>query len=413
MLTNKNNMCYTEEHKRYIYCFVITVTLYIVIERGAYMGKLSGRMLGILIITGFITGMFFCCQSISLAAETALFSYHTSKGREGETEQFPDAFDMCRKYGGTMVIQRDFYLNPEDYDDFIYIPDNVTIVVSDEVYFTLGDLELWLEGTIEVMGTLNVSDSEAMVSGSGNIVVGGEGCIRRRIPYVEKEGKICLKGSDIERGQSLSQSMIQDDQINWHTDVSGEWSFSQPDMIPEAGTGFYDVIFTPANLWIYQPVVLSSCGQVTVRGKTVSSESTSDRDNIIKDSETEKTQSDRGSTDVEKQGGMTVVVTRMVSKPSSIYYVVKKFSHKKPRIQTIKKKRKGRYVKWTAIVGKKGYEIQYSIYRSMKKAKKIKIRKSSTVIRISNKKTYYFRVRAYKEKNKKRTYTKWSSIKRG
>lgn len=357
--------------------------------------------------------MFFFCQSISLAAETALFSYHTSKGRQGETEQFLDAFDMCRKYGGTMAIQRDFHLNPEDFGDFIYIPENVTIVVSDGVYFTLGDLELWLEGTIEVMGTFNVSDSEAVVSGGGNIVVGGEGRIKRRIPYIEKTGKICLRGSDIESGQSLSQSMIQDDQINWHADVSGEWSFSQPDMIPEAGTGFYDVIFTPVNLWIYQPVVLSSCGQVTVRGKMVSSESNSDPDDKIKDSEAEKNQPDQGSTDVEKQDGTTVVITRMVSKPSSIYRVVKKFSHKKPRIQTIKKKRQRRYVKWTAIVGKKGYEVQYSISRSMKKAKKIKVRKNNTAICISRKKTYFFRVRAYKEKNKKRTYTRWSSIKKG
>lgn len=377
------------------------------------MGKFSGRLLGILFITGVLSGMFFFCQSISLAAETALFSYHTSKGRQGETEQFLDAFDMCRKYGGTMAIQRDFHLNPEDFGDFIYIPENVTIVVSDGVYFTLGDLELWLEGTIEVMGTFNVSDSEAVVSGGGNIVVGGEGRIKRRIPYIEKTGKICLRGSDIESGQSLSQSMIQDDQINWHADVSGEWSFSQPDMIPEAGTGFYDVIFTPVNLWIYQPVVLSSCGQVTVRGKMVSSESNSDPDDKIKDSEAEKNQPDQGSTDVEKQDGTTVVITRMVSKPSSIYRVVKKFSHKKPRIQTIKKKRQRRYVKWTAIVGKKGYEVQYSISRSMKKAKKIKVRKNNTAICISRKKTYFFRVRAYKEKNKKRTYTRWSSIKKG
>lgn len=377
------------------------------------MGKFSGRLLGILFITGVLSGMFFFCQSISLAAETALFSYHTNKGRQGETEQFLDAFDMCRKYGGTMAIQRDFHLNPEDFGDFIYIPENVTIVVSDGVYFTLGDLELWLEGTIEVMGTFNVSDSEAVVSGGGNIVVGGEGRIKRRIPYIEKTGKICLRGSDIESGQSLSQSMIQDDQINWHADVSGEWSFSQPDMIPEAGTGFYDVIFTPVNLWIYQPVVLSSCGQVTVRGKMVSSESNSDPDDKIKDSEAEKNQPDQGSTDVEKQDGTTVVITRMVSKPSSIYRVVKKFSHKKPRIQTIKKKRQRRYVKWTAIVGKKGYEVQYSISRSMKKAKKIKVRKNNTAICISRKKTYFFRVRAYKEKNKKRTYTRWSSIKKG
>lgn len=377
------------------------------------MGKFSGRVLGILIITGVLSGMFFFCQSISLAAETALFSYHTSKGRQGETGQFLDAFDMCRKYGGTITIQRDFHLIPQDYDDFIYIPENVTIIVSDGVCFTLGDLELWLEGTIEVMGTFNVSDSEAMVSGGGNIVVGGEGRIKRRIPYIEKTGKICLRGSDIERGQSLSQSMIQDDQINWHADVSGEWSFSEPDMIPEAGTGFYDVIFTPINLWIYQPVVLSSCGQVTVRGKTVSSESNSDPNDKIKDSEAEKNQPDQGSTDVEKQDGTTVVITRMVSKPSSIYRVVKKFSHKKPRIQAIKKKRQRRYVKWTAIVGKKGYEVQYSISRSMKNAKKIKVRKNNIAIRISRKKTYYFRVRAYKEKNKKRTYTRWSSIKKG
>ena len=319
---------------------------------------------------------------------------------------------MCRKYGGTMTIQKDSQLEPEDYDDYIYIPENVTIVVSEGVCFMLGDLELWLEGTIVVMGTLDVSDSEAMISGGGSLVTAGEGRLCRRTPYIEKTGEICLQGTDIESGQPLSCSAIQDDQIYWKAAVSGVWAFSQQDRIPATGTGVYDVTFTPVNLWVYQPVILSTCGQINVKGKTVSIEPTPEPGEQINDSEADKSQTNQNTTKVEKDAGTTVVITRMVSKPSSIYRVVKKFTAKKPKIQTIKKKGKKLYIRWSTIAGKKGYEVQYAVSRSMKKAKKIKTKKNSAAIRLSKKKTYYFRVRAYKEKNEKRTYTKWSSIKK-
>lgn len=379
------------------------------------MGKFIGRMLGIFLFAGFISGGFCPFQSLSKAAETAVFSYITSRGKQGETDRFMDAFDMCRKYGGTMTIQRDYHLNPEDYDDFVYIPENVMIVISNGVCFRLGDLELWLEGTIEVMGTFDVSDSEAMVSGGGNLVTIGEGSFKRRTPYIDKIGEICLQGTDIESGQPLSQSVIRDHQIYWRADVSGVWSFSQQEKIPETGTGVYDVTFTPANLWVYQPVTFYSCGQITVRKKVVSSAPIPGPDAGIHGSEENGSQSQQKSADAEKDIGTTIVITRMVSKPSSIFRAAKKFSEKKPGIQTIKRKKKRQrlYIKWTTIAGKKGYELQYTTFRSMKKAKKTKTKKNSVTIHISKNKTYYFRIRAYKENNKKRTYTKWSSIKKG
>ncbi len=78
----------------------------------------------------------------------------------------------------------------------------------------------------------------------------------------------------------------------------------------------------------------------------------------------------------------------------------------------------GRKIKitWKKAVGASGYEISYAKSKSFKKGKKTVTAKSSaktkTITKLTRKKTYYIRVRAYKTVNKKKIYGVWSSKKR-
>lgn len=87
----------------------------------------------------------------------------------------------------------------------------------------------------------------------------------------------------------------------------------------------------------------------------------------------------------------------------------------KPKIKKLKNK-KGKKVTLTLsrkVSGAKGYQAAYATKSSMKKQKKKSFKDSSVTIKgLKKKKTYYFRVRAYKMKNGKKLYGSWSSKKR-
>ena len=95
-------------------------------------------------------------------------------------------------------------------------------------------------------------------------------------------------------------------------------------------------------------------------------------------------------------------------KTSSNVYTLKKLS--KPKVS--KKSKKYIRVKWTNIQGETGYQI----YRSTKKSKGFKLVKTvkstyakSTAIKTTRKKTYYYKIRAYKTVNGKKIYGPWSA----
>lgn len=80
---------------------------------------------------------------------------------------------------------------------------------------------------------------------------------------------------------------------------------------------------------------------------------------------------------------------------------------------------KGKKVKltWKKIKGVSGYQIMYATNKKFTKKKKtVKIKKASvtkkTIKKLTKKKTYYFRVRAYKKVNKKTDYGVWNSVKK-
>lgn len=70
---------------------------------------------------------------------------------------------------------------------------------------------------------------------------------------------------------------------------------------------------------------------------------------------------------------------------------------------------------WKKIKGVSGYQIQYSISRKFKKAKKITIKKakitSKSIKKLKAKKKYYVRIRTYIVVNGKEKYSNWSKTK--
>ena len=92
-----------------------------------------------------------------------------------------------------------------------------------------------------------------------------------------------------------------------------------------------------------------------------------------------------------------------------------KLSKKKKTGVTIHGKKAGKaIVTVKKVAGAEGYQVQYSLKKSMKSAKNVKIKKNSiTIKRLKKGKTYYVRVRAFsKDSNGKQICTAWSTAKK-
>lgn len=110
-------------------------------------------------------------------------------------------------------------------------------------------------------------------------------------------------------------------------------------------------------------------------------------------------------------------LTVMPSITSGNKNVTVKVSNKKtlPKVNLrVSKHKKGRklVVRWNAVKGAKGYQLQYALNKKFKKKKSIQTKKTKyTIKKLKKKKTYYIRVRAYKMNGKKKVYGKWSTVK--
>ena len=81
-------------------------------------------------------------------------------------------------------------------------------------------------------------------------------------------------------------------------------------------------------------------------------------------------------------------------------------------LSKLKTDKKTLTITWGRVGGIDGYEIEYSLKKNFKDAKKITIKKAKTtkyeLERLKSKKTYYVRIRAYKKVNGKKYYSEWS-----
>lgn len=111
----------------------------------------------------------------------------------------------------------------------------------------------------------------------------------------------------------------------------------------------------------------------------------------------------------------TPSTTQPTTKPST----TKNTEAVKPKKTSIKKLSKGKKkftVTWAKVSGVKGYQIQYSSDKKLKKNNKsvtvTKQKKTkATVKKLKSKKKYYVRVRTYKTVNGKKIYSSWSKVK--
>jgi hypothetical protein len=229
----------------------------------------------------------------------------------------------------------------------------------------------------------------------------------------------------------------------WKASVPGVWTFACPSLVPEVGTGLFDVTFTPDNSISYDAATYPVCGQVEVNPTptplptpspaptptpvsipisaldstiepSLSSNSTLTEQTVegLETSILAETSSETVSLEDGQQKEKVVVVTKMASVPSTLTKTVKKtFSQKRPVIQKGKRRGKSLQVAWKKVSGASGYQVSYSYDSSMKKAKMWEGKGCRvTLKKIKKGKPCYVRVRAYKKGKKKRTYTKWSSI---
>jgi len=110
----------------------------------------------------------------------------------------------------------------------------------------------------------------------------------------------------------------------------------------------------------------------------------------------------------------TPSTTQPTTKPST----TKNTETVKPKKTSIKKLSKGKKkftVTWAKVSGVKGYQIQYSSDKKLKKNNKsVTVTKQkttkATVKKLKSKKKYYVRVRTYKTVNGKKIYSSWSKI---
>lgn len=111
----------------------------------------------------------------------------------------------------------------------------------------------------------------------------------------------------------------------------------------------------------------------------------------------------------------TPSTTQPTTKPST----TKNAETVKPKKTSIKKLSKGKKkftVTWAKVSGVKGYQIQYSSDKKLKKNNKsVTVTKqkttNATVKKLKSKKKYYVRVRTYKTVNGKKIYSSWSKVK--
>lgn len=103
------------------------------------------------------------------------------------------------------------------------------------------------------------------------------------------------------------------------------------------------------------------------------------------------------------------VITQLVSRMSTI---TSRAPVKKVTIKKVMRTGKKAVVSWKKIAGMR-YILQYSQNKKMKKCKTITTRKNTITLHgLTKNKTYYVRVRAWKCKNTKKVYGKWSKQKK-
>lgn len=305
-----------------------------------------------------------------------------------------EAFQKCYYSGGGIIwIKDNTEINIPNSQEFAQVKSDTMIVIEKNAKVTIGKYGLQLDGMMINNGVLDLKNSKGILWGEGTVF--SDNAVKySKCPYkIEREGEVCFTAGEISCGQSLAEADIRPEQIEWKCPVEGEWSFVDGDCIPPEGSHLYDIVFVPKNSMMYDTQVFEKAGRVNVK---------TNENPILADDNTYEA----GIVSVPEP----VIITKMVSKPSTICSAGKKAVSKCSRIKTIR--RTGSKAKLTCSkVVNRYYEVQYGTHTKMKKAKKkISSRPVFSINKLKKGKRYYFRVRTFQKKNKKKTYSKWSAV---
>lgn len=227
------------------------------------MGNVTKKILHMLIALA-IMAVFIPAWQLK-AAGTEGFSYQVTGEKRQYCECADDAFAACYSRGGGVIeICKDVELNFPDYIKYGCTRSNTMLVIWPGVTVTIGKYGFQMDGELKLEGTLDLEHSEGVLSGTGNIDLCGGKLIKRSYTIDRNDEEFCLSGSDIRCGQTLAESDIFEDEINWRAPVEGTWEFANPELVPQVGTRGYDVVFKPKYSMTYEEKVFYQCGRVTV-----------------------------------------------------------------------------------------------------------------------------------------------------
>lgn len=193
--------------------------------------------------------------------------YYCPAGGEGQyCKCINDAFMGCHAKGGIIHINEDVELDFPDFVQYGCLNKDTILVIGGDATVTIGRNGFRMDGMTQVLGTIDMEQSEGILYGEGSLKFPEGGKLIKRSYSVDQKGeKICLEGTDLTYGQTLSDAVVTQDRINWRASVEGSWCFRNPEQIPQAGTRNYDVVFEPKYPMTYEKKEFDQCGQVTTR----------------------------------------------------------------------------------------------------------------------------------------------------
>lgn len=227
------------------------------------MGNVTKKMTRILFVLVLMAVLLPVRQSKAAKIET--FNFRTLNGVEQYCDSADTAFSECYLKGGVIEICKDVELDFPDFVKYGCINKGTMLVIRKGVTVTIGKYGLRLDGEVKLEGTLDLEHSEGVLYGNGRVDLCGGELIKRTYTVDQKDEKICLSGKDIMYGQTLAEAAIDEDQINWCASVAGTWQFLDPDLVPQAGTKNYDVVFKPAYPLTYEEKIFYKCGMVKTK----------------------------------------------------------------------------------------------------------------------------------------------------
>ncbi len=211
------------------------------------------------------------------ANEDYLIEYTPAAGAGSfYTDDMYEAYTLCgNSNGGDIVFQKSCEIGFPEYLSFpegvkdvrLHVPSGVTLKISQSGF--------QLRGKLYVEGILDIKNSAGLLWGDGQVIPSGttEEKIakqwRKKTYEIEGLEEYRIQSREITYGQTLGDAEIPQEEQACTSSVEGKWEFCQPDTVPDAGKGYFDVKYCPDNALSYGETVYAQGGEVNVKAAAV------------------------------------------------------------------------------------------------------------------------------------------------